>query len=264
MRHITDEMSGFNGGGFGSQWTLNCDVGPTYKEMVLRTNLDNDQITQVLVQLNGDAIYDVNGEELRMVEAYKKRYQEDGVFVIPFADFSAKTQDGQDLTELVTLAGDNLTLTIKTGAATAAQTTASLVPTLKATAIMGESKPQRVVIPRMYSDLVQAGKTGKNVYKNFNRGPRIRRLHMNGPVTELEILRNKLKRYHLEKDDNDYILQREDLEPQTGWYHFDPICYKFAKSDFLQTAGSSFEINPWVSSAGDVPVLFETVETVAA
>jgi hypothetical protein len=263
MRHITEEVTGFNGGGFSSQWTLNMDVGPTYKELVLRTNLNNDQIRQVLIQLNGDPIYDVTGEELRMVEAYKGNHQEDGVFVVPFADFSAKTQEGQDLTELVTLSGDNLNITVKTGAATAQQTTDSLVPTLKAFAVMGESKADRIVIPRMYSDLVQAGKTGKNVYKNFNRGPRIRRLHMaSAAVTALEIKRNKLIRYDLDKADNDFVLKRQDVVPQANHFHFDPIATKFAKSDFLQTAGSSFEINPTVSSVGDVPVLFETVETV--
>ncbi len=262
MRFITEEISGFNGGGFSSQWTLNMDVGPVYKEIVLRTNLDNDQLTQILIQLNGDPIYDITGEELRMIEAYKGNYQEDGVFVIPFADLSAKTQDGQDLSELVTLAGDNLTMTVKTAAATAAQVTASLVPTLKATAVMGEAKAVRVTIPRMYSDLVPAGKTGKNVFRNFNRGPRIRRLHINGSVTQLEIKRNRLVRYDVDSADNDFLLKREELVPQSGWFHFDPVKYRFALSDFLQTAGDSFEINPTVSAAGDLPVIFETVETV--
>lgn len=263
MRHVTEEITGFNGGGFSSQWTLSMDVGPTYKELVLFTNLNNDQIRQVLIQLNGDPIYDVTGEELRVVEAYKENHQEDGVFVVPFSDFSAKTQEGQDLSELVTLEGDSLTITVKTEAATAQQVTDSLVPTLKAVAVMGESKPARITIPRMYSDLVQAGKAGKNYYKNFNRGPRIRRLHMGGnTVTALEIKRNKLSRFDLTKAENEFQLKRSEVVPQNGYYHFDPIATKFAKSDFLQTAGTSFEINPTVSTVGDVPVLFETVETV--
>lgn len=263
MRHITEEITGFNGGGFSSQFTLNMDVGPTYKEIALVTNLDNDQLPQIMVTLNGDTIYDVSGEELRSLEAYKARAQEDGKFIIPFTDFSVKTQDGQDLSELVTLPGDNLTLTVKTAAATAAQVTASLVPTLYAIAIMGATKTARITIPRMYSELVQAGATGRNIYKNFTRGPRIRRMHINSSaVTELQIKRDKIIRYHVKKADNDYLLAREDLVPQTGYFHFDPIRTKFAISDFLQTAGNSFEINPYVSSAGDLSTLFETVESV--
>lgn len=263
MRHITEEITGFNGGGFSSQWTLNMDVGPVYKEIILATNLDNDQLTQIQVTLNGDTIYDVSGEELRMLEAYKNRAQQNGRFVIPFSDMSCKTADGQDLSELVTLSGDNLTLTVKTAAATATQITNSLVPTLYGVAVMGAAKASRITIPRMVSELVQAGKTGKNVFKNFNRGPRIRRMHINSAnVTELEIKRDKLTRYHVKKADNDYLLEREGLSVQAGYFHFDPIRTKFAINDFLQTAGSSFEINPFVSSAGDLNTLFETVETV--
>ena len=269
MRHITDVITGFNGGGFSSQWSLNMDVGPTYKEIVLDTNLDDDQLTQVMLTLNGDTFVDISGDDLQMLEAYKGNVAETGKFVIPFSDFSAKTQEGQDLTELVTMEGDNLTIVVKTAAATAAQVTASLVPTLTAQAVMASglnadgSKKQRVTLPRLYSELVQAGATGRNVYKNFNRGPRIRRLHLgSAAVTSLEIKRDKLTRFDSSKGMNEFLLKREALVPQTGYYHFDPLMYKFAKSDFLQTAGQSFEINPTVSSAGDVSVIFETVETV--
>jgi Viral coat protein P2 N-terminal domain len=269
MRHIFDEITGFNGGGFSSQFTLNMDVGPTYKEIVLDTNLDNDQLVQIMVTLNGDTIVDLSGEQLRMLEAYKDRFQQDGKFVIPFADMSAKTQDGQNLTELVTLEGDNLTLTVKTGAATAGQVSSSLVPTLMGEAVMSSGvdangvKRKRVIIPRLYSELVQAGSTGRNVYKNFNRGPRIRRLHFeSNVVSNLEIKRDKLVRVDISADMNSYLLKREGLVPQANHFHFDPLMYKFAKSDFLQTAGQSFEINPTVTSVGDLPVIFETVETV--
>ena len=268
MRHITDEITGFNGGGFSSQWSLNLDVGPTYKEIILDTNLDDDQLTQIMMTLNGDTFVDVSGADLQMLEAYKGNAAETGKFVIPFSDFSAKTQEGQDLTELVTMEGDNLTIVVKTAAATAQQVTDSLVPTLTAQAVMASglepdgSKKQRITLPRMYSELVQAGATGRNVYKNFNRGPRIRRMHLGSTVTALEIKRDKLTRFDSTKDMNEFLLKREGLVPQAGYYHFDPLMYKFAKSDFLQTAGQSFEVNPTVSAAGDVPVIFETVETV--
>lgn len=261
MRHVTEEITGFNGGGFSSRFTLNMDTGPTYREIALVTNLNNDQLTQIMVTLNGDDIYNVTGEELRMLEAYKQREQENGKFIIPFSDLSCLTQEGQDLSELVTLPSDNLVLTVKTGAATAAQTSASLVPTLYGVANMGASKSVRVTIPRMYSELVQAGSTGRNIYKNFARGPRIRRMHIeSNSVDELEIKRDRLIRYEAKKADNDYFLKREGLAPQSGYFHFDPIRTRFAISDFLQTEGRTFEINPTVSAAGDLNTLFETVE----
>ena len=61
-----------------------------------------------------------------------------------------------------------------------------------------------------------------------------------------------------------YLLQREGLVPQSGYTHFDPLQYGFAISDMLQTEGSSFEINPTVSNAADINVVFETIESVDA
>lgn len=269
MRDIRDELSSFNGGGFGSRFTLNMDVGPTYKEIFLRTNLDNDQLTRITLTLNGDAIVDVDGEQLRMLEAYKhaaKGYTApDGHFKIPLADFTNKSQEGQDLSGLVTLPGDNLVLEIRTAAATAQQVTDSLVPTMQADAVMGISQGRRVLVPRLYAELIPVGATGKNKYRNFPRGPRIRRLHLNGPVTQLEIVRDDLTRFDSDKELQDDLLKREGLTPQTDYFHFDPLMYHFGISDMMQTAAAkNFEINPTVSSAGDFEVLFETLESVAS
>ncbi len=126
---------------------------------------------------------------------------------------------------------------------------------------MGVSQPQRALIPRLYSELIPIGATGKNKFRNFNRGPRIRRLHLNGPVTDLEILRDDVIRFERDKTLQDSLLAREGLAPQSGYYHFDPLMYHFGIVDMLRTdAVKNFEINPTVSSAGDFEVLFETLE----
>lgn len=271
MRYVISDLTGFSGGGFSSRFTYNLDVGPTYREIVLETNLNTDQLTQVTVRLNGDPIIDVTGEDLLMLEAFKQNPALAGRFVIPFADQAVLTPEGQALSELVTMEGDNLVLEIRTAAATAGQITAGLVPTMKAVVntVSGlnpdGTKRQRVILPRIYRNLIEAGATGKNIYKSFNRGPRIRRMHLGGGyVTHLEIKRDKLTRVdNVSKANMDFLLARELLTPQSGYFHFDPTMYGFAILDFLQTAGESFEINPTVSTAGAIPILFETVETLA-
>ncbi len=254
MRDVRKELSSFNGGGFSSRFTLNMDVGVTYKEIYLRTNLDNDQLPRITLSLNGDAIVDVTGDQLRMLEAYKhaaKGYTAaNGFFKIPLADFTNKSQEGQDLSGLVTLPGDNLVLEVRTAAATAGQVSGSLVPTMRADAVMGIAQGKRVLMPRLYSELIPVGATGKNKYRNFPRGPRIRRLHLNGPVTDLEIMRDDVTRFESDKVLQDDLLEREGLTPQSGYYHFDPLMYHFGVSDMMQTAAAkNFEINPTVSSA---------------
>ena len=261
MRFNRQEISGFNGGGFSSQWKIGLDAGPVYKKIELVTNLDNDQFTKILLTLNGKPIVNCSGTDLRMLQAFKGEYVEDGVFVIPFYDHTMKSQEGQDVTELVTLPGDNLVLTIFTGAATGAQTGASLVPTIEAYGTYGQAKAQRLVVPKIYNDLVQIGKTGENVFRNFERGPRIRRMHMESAnITTLEIKRDKLTQFKLPQTANDRDLKRNGLTPQVGYFHFDAVQEKFGLSDPLKTAGSSFEIIPTVTATGDITVLFETVE----
>lgn len=274
MRQIYDQLSGFNGGGFSSRFSKNLDVGPTYREIILNTNLNPDQLTSVTLTLNGDAIYRVTGLELKMLEAYKQNPDLAGRFVIPFGDNSLVDPGSQNLTELVTMQGDNLVLEIQTGAATAGQISAGTVPTMSGLTVTTSGmelvngnlvKKQRKLIPRLYSELIPAGSTGKNVYKNFNRGPRIRRMHMGDgvstTVTALEIKRDKIVVVDdITKADNDFLLARELLTPQTGYFHFDPMMSGYAMFDFLQTEGQSFEINPTVSAAGDIRILWETVE----
>ena len=58
--------------------------------------------------MNGDSLIDVSGEVLQLIQQFKSDYIEDGKWVIPFADFSMTTQEGQNLTSLVTLPGENI------------------------------------------------------------------------------------------------------------------------------------------------------------
>lgn len=266
MRFHRQELGDFSGSTvFGGTKTLHLDPGPVYHELHLFTNVNNNQIEQLVVTVNGDAIYDVDGDFLRKLEAYKGNAQAAGVFVVPFSDFSNQTQDGQKLTGLVTLLGDNITVKVKFADATEAQETAGTVPEVTAIGVLGQAVPVRQLMPRLYRETIDSGKVGKTMYKNFNRGPRIRRMHiMSGDVERLEIKHNKLVRFDLTSVENSFSLKRSERHPQAGFYHFDPLQTGFAISDMLLTEGNSFEINPTMAVAGDFDVYFETVERVGS
>lgn len=265
MRYHREQLDDFSGAsGFGKTKTLHLSPGPVFHELHLFTNVNNDQIEQVEVKVNGDAIYDITGDFLRKLEAYKKRYQGAGIFVIPFSDLTGRTQDGQHLTGLVTLPGDNITVKVKFAAATQTQIDNSTVPEVTAVAVTGNSVSVRETLPRMYRETIDCGSTGKISYKNFNRGPRIRRMHIEGDVSHLEIKRDKKVRFGLSAVENTFSLKRDSREPQAGYFHFDPLQTGFLLADMLQTAGASFEINPTMGTAGDFEVVFETVERIEA
>lgn len=268
MRDVYAPFDDFTGGGFSGRKNTHISTGPFYKEMYVETNLNNDQLTQVALTIDGDPVIDVTGDHLRMLEAYKGNHQKDGVFVIPFSDFTGRTQDGQDLTGLVTNAGENIVLSIKVGAATQAQLDAGLIPEVKAYGRMGETRLdkdgnvlKRELISRMYSDIIEAGSTGKINYSTFQRGPRLRRAHMyNANITDLEVRRDRMPLIELTKDQNDFLLKRNGRTPQDGIFHLDPIQTGFNMTDILKTEGDSFVISPTLSQAGDFSVLFETIE----
>ena len=252
---------------FGGKVTVHLDTGAVLSEAVLMTNLDNDQLLQAQVKLNGDVIYDLTGEDLRMIEAYKTEVSENGIFIIPFDDISAKTEDGQNLTGLVTTAQDNLTVTLKVAAATAQQVTDGDAPEIsgfirqRARRTINAALEQRVTVPRKYVLDIDASATGLNNFSNFSRGPRIQRMHMKSAnITNLIIKHNRLERWNMQTAQNDLMLSRFGRNKQAGYLHFDAVATGFNLMDSLQTAGNSFEIKPTVTAAGNIPVLFEVLE----
>lgn len=266
MRHTNQQLDNVSIPWAGKT-TVHLDTGAVLSEVALMTNLNNDQLLQVQVKLGGDVIYDLSGEDLRMLEAYKKAALSDGVFIIPFDDITGKTEDGQNLTGLVTESSDNLTLMLKVAAATTAQTDAGAAPEIagfirqRARKTVGGELEKRVTVPRKYVLDIDASATGLNNYSTFSRGPRIQRMHMKSAnISNLIIKHNRLERWNMKTEQNDLMLSRFGKQKQAGYMHFDAIASGFNLMDSLQTAGSSFEIKPTVTQAGNIPVLFEVLE----
>ncbi len=247
---------------------MQLPAGITYKEITLHgVNLNNNQLRRVTLSMNGDSLIDVTGTVLRMVQRFKSDYIEDGKWVIPFADFSMTTQEGQNLTSLVTLPGENIILEVETDAPTQDQVDNQLVASIRAEGILGISQTQRLTVPRMYRDVMNGGVAGENRFKNFvnqNRTTnpvRIRRAHMlDDSISNLEIKRNGITLFDKPLNDQNYSLRRFGKAPQAGIYHFDPVKTDFGVADPLRTQGSTFEMIVTKEQVGDFEAIFETLE----
>ena len=275
MRHTEIDFDSFNGSsanGYNGRFNLQLPAGITYKEITLHgANLNNDQIRRVTLSMNGDSLIDVTGSVLRMIQRFKSDYLEDGKWVIPFADFSMTTQEGQNLTSLVTLPGENIVLEVETDAPTQAQTDGRSVTAIRAEGILGVSQTQRITVPRIYRDVMNGGVAGENRFKNFvnqnkTANPvRIRRTHMlDDSVRNLEIKRNGITLFDKTRDDQNYSLRRFGKSPQQGVYHFDPVKTDFGVADPLRTQGSTFEMIVTKDNVGDFEAIFETLEILPA
>ncbi len=267
MRHTNQQLDNVSIVWAGKT-TMHIETGAVLSDIVLMTNMDNDQLLQAQLKLNGDVIYDLTGEDLRMIEAYKNPDAiAAGIFIVPFDDLTGRTEDGQNLTGLVTTAQDKLTLTLKIAAATAQQTNDGDSPEIagfirqRGRLEIGGALEQRVYVPRKYVLDIDASATGLNNFSTFSRGPRIQRMHMKtANITNLTIKHNRLERWNMSTAQNDLMLSRFKRNKQAGYMHFDAIASGFNLMDSLQTAGKSFEIKPTVSAAGNIPVLFEVLE----
>lgn len=166
MRHTEIDFDAFNGSsanGYNGKYNLQLPGGITYKEITLHgVGLNNNQLRRVTLSLNGDSLVDVTGSVLRMIQEYKNEAIRDGKWVIPFADFSMSTQEGQNLTSLVTLPGENVILEVETDAPTAEQIEGNSVASIRAEGILGISQTQRLTVPRIYRDVMNGGVAGEN------------------------------------------------------------------------------------------------------
>lgn len=271
MRHTEIDFDSFNGSsanGYNGRFNLQLPAGITYKEITIHsTNLNNNQIRRVTLSMNGDSLIDVTGDVLRMIQRFKSDHIEDGKWIIPFTDFSMTTQEGQNLTSLVTLPGENIILEIETDAPTQAQIDANSVASIRGEGILGVSQTQRVAVPRIYRDVMNGGVAGENRFRNFvnqnktTNPVRIRRTHMiDDSITNLEIKRNGITLFDRPLGDNNYSLRRFGKAPLDGIYHFDAVKTDFGIADALRTQASTFEMIVEKSAVGDFEAIFETLE----
>lgn len=270
MKDTKLKLNGFSAVGYGNKALINLDTGAVIKYIVIEgKNITAAQMLQVQLELNGKHIVDVTGDDLRMIDKYKSKFQDATRWVIPFADLSAKTQQGLELSGLVTLANDNLVLKVKIGAREMPAQD-GLTPQLNGYIVQrgrqiinGVLEP-RVNIPKIYGENIPAGASGENHFKTFPRGRFIRRIHMrDSAVDELEIVHNSLTKFELTKAENEFEIKRYGMTPQADVFHFDPIATGWAAYDIFDTSGDSLDIIMTLSEAGDVYAVFETLEPVA-
>ncbi|MGR5276498.1 major capsid protein P2 [Vibrio rotiferianus] len=259
------KLNAFTGIGYGQKSTVVLANGPTYEEIHLRTNLAAALIKRVAINLNGEEIYILTGQELLDLEAYKKQPKKTGYFTIPFADIVGKTKNGIRATGLVTERGDNITLEVEVGT----PSDLSNAPTidLSAWAVVSEPQLARVLVPKIRPQTMQATAGGDNEFLNLTAGAAIsvRRMHFKSDkVTDLKIERDHKKVFETDKDYSEYLATRHARAPQAGYFHFDPIQRGFLLQDLFPTAHSS-ELKFTVTTSepvGSLPILVESVEVV--
>jgi len=264
MRQSVKVLDALSGNSWGATSTLNLDTGLIYDSIALES-ADTDLLlgaARIEVLLNGDPIVSVSPSALALLNAVKGITNTSQRLVIPFADSSAATDEGQHLTSLVTMQSDSLVLKIRWSSAYQGAPQLPSVGGYFVGRNLYSSDNVRAFIPRIYEDTLQAGITGRNPYKTFPRGARIRSMHlMSATVERLEINRQGVTVFDMTKSANDGLIDDSGYSSQVGVFSFLPTAPgRFNRMDFLSTAVQSFEIIPTVSAAGNISTVFEVIE----
>lgn len=256
-RIIPRKLKAFVGVVAGEKASLDIKGGATIHEIRLRTNLTAAQMESVVVNLNGDPIYNLTGADLDMLEAYRKRYKTDGIFVINFADIVNASIESREFTALVTFPTDNITVEVQIAAG-------AVNPTLKASAEVSAAKAVRDFIPRKYRTSLKPGQNNNNTWDTLTRGPAIQRIHFEGDISRLKWSKDRLAVWERDADENVAQLKRMERAPQAGYYHFDAIESDFGIADLFQTADVREELVAEydLTTVQTVPVLVEAVQKV--
>lgn len=279
MFRIPRKLKSFDGVGWGNIARARLAGGPMYHEIVFNTNALEDDIVSVTLTVNGDVKYKLPGWALKMLERFKKKWEETGRYVIALADISLYSLEGQIISALNTAPTDNILLEVEFGDGTASVVDPNATPaTLEAEAEVSNSDPTSAValyVPRTRLVNLKGGGSGEvtidNLHQKSNGNELLRRAHFDGRdggandyITNLEVLVDNTKRWEQSKGNMRFNLKRHDKAPQAGFYHFDPIRSGFPITEMFNMAHStSLEFKPTISNAmSTIPVIIETLERV--
>ncbi|EGR2474324.1 TPA: hypothetical protein I7108_003083 [Vibrio cholerae O1] len=257
------KMTSMSGLTFDGVASLIIPTGLTYESFHIKTNLTAEQIKEVKITLNDEAIYTPTGKDLRMLQEYKGEPVLDGVFVVPFSDTSLREQGGIVNSALVTERGDSILLEISIGNATEGQT----VPQIDIYAVVSDAQATRIFLPRLTYQSMQAGAIGDNDFDNLVSAPYrfIRRMFFKSDaVAELEIKRDYVEEFKAPKDVNDYEQRRNNRAPIDGVFTFDPIQRGFVAGYAFPTLHANelkFRVK-CTKGTPNIPILVESTEVV--
>lgn len=248
------KLESFSAVGPGSTANLVLATGLTYDAIYIETNLAPAEILGVKLELNAEEIFNLTGAELVMLDQFDEveasfagptyRYN------LPLQFESAVLADTQRTLSLALGPGDNCVLNVDIATGT--------TPVLSAFAETGADRGKRELVRKFERYTVPVAAAGTTEFFSMNKGSRVIRMHFDSDDMEgLEIVRDRLKLYELDKARNDFLLQRAGKTPQTGYFHFDPTKRGFPIIDSFSTQAQNLVFKLSMADGGNVPVLVE-------
>lgn len=253
MRHsILPADAEFDVVGYGKTSKLQLQKGVKIDEVILAaTDIDVTQVEDVILTLDADPVVNTQYAKIHNLAKYLKRTVAGNVsfFTIPFADFSAKSWEGQEQSGLQIL-NENAILKVKIGAATAQQTQDGKVPTMTAIINYGianviDGKLIRTATPMLKDDVIAINKVGDNNYFGYESASELglnmlqRAFFYGANIVGLEVhvksrrTAQYVEKLKLTKAAIEYLQKREGRTPIADCVVFEPSWLGFNRADLL-------------------------------
>lgn len=268
-------MNPFDGIDYAEKATAKIVAGPTYEKLVIISNVPKEAIAKVEIVRGGDTDYSLKGSQLVMLEAFKAMANAgtaiNGLYyyVIPFADELGKSIDAQSLTSYITLPGENIHIDITLHDYGHADNTGGntwpVTATIKGTAYTSPARAARLWLPQIKTITAPALAVGELEFYDLPQSALMRRLHINGDVTKVELKQDGKTRFKMTADEIAFELQRQNrgLAPQAGYIHIDFVGMGFSVADlFNPKSVEDLNLIMQVGTAGNIPILVESVKRV--
>lgn len=249
------KLQSFSAVGAGQTANLVLAGGVTYDAIYIETNVPPAQITYVELKLNANEVFSLSGDELVMLDQFDEVYSAFAGptyrYALPLQIEYAVLADVQRQTGLVIGPGDNCVINVKIDGA-------AVTPVMSAFAETSAMRGARNVVRTFQRYTVPVAAAGITEFFNLNKGNRLLRAHFkSADMSSLEIVRDRLKIYELDKARNDYLLERAGRTVQAGYFHFDPTKHGYPVIDSMSTVANDLVFRLGMDAGGNVEVLVE-------
>lgn len=269
-RILPMKTSPVEGIGAGQEAWLKLNNGPTYQQLVIRSNIKPSLMEKISIDLSGvhdeGVIWEATGEELVTKDKFLGQFSTDAspyFYLVELGQVHGKVDVGQMFSGLVTLPTDNIRVLFELSEGGTGAELFPASPFISVTAYASESQSVRQFIPYLRPQTILVNEQDSEVvYTSLptRDGLAYRRLWLDGDISQVEIKKDGNRKYFGEKENVEYMQSVLKRAPQAGVFVVDFVERGYVLADLYNPAyRNSHELIMQVGAAENIRCVIEGV-----
>ena len=261
---VTRQLKSFSGVGSGQTATLDCQIGPTYHQVLVAfSGVTLAQMTAIRVIANGQVIHRyLSGVQLNEHNKFQGRSSASGILIIDFERYNLNTRAAREVTALGTgmpFDRTNNPTPITTLSIEFDLHVDASAPALSAKAVQSGGKPTGV-IKKVKQFTPASTAAGEYQIADLPRGDLINMIRFeNADVTNIKVQQNNVETFVRTKAENTLMQTDGKRVPVATAFVVDPT-ESGDGAEGLVTAGlNDLRFTTTLSAAGLIPTMVEYI-----